>query len=43
MYLMQEIGAHMTFWDLSGLPASEDLMQRCNTSSWLVGIIPDYK
>ena len=41
--LVQEIGAHMTFWDLSGLPASQHLVQRCNTSSGLVGIIPGRK
>ena len=43
MDLMQEIGAHMTFWDLSGLSASENLVQRCNASSWLVSIIPSHK
>ena len=40
MDLMQEIGAHMTFRNLSWLPASEHLMQRCYTPSWLVGIVP---
>ena len=43
MDLVQEIGAHMTFWDLSGLSASENLVQRCNASSWLVSIIPSHK
>ena len=41
--LVQEISANMTFRDLSGLPASQHLVQRCNTSSGLVGIIPGRK
>ena len=43
MDLVQKIGAHVTFWDLSRLSASENLVQRCNASSWLVSIIPSGK